>query len=182
MSGHSVHQLGNMTTQDFKKYMLYTYPGDHNSDAAEKIARTTDEVQLQNIAALETLPAYVKGVPTVACKKGEFVYTGATCLEFLTQLAAQQIRPAGGPGGFARSGGRAQAFSTGSAVDRLAAGSAVVGFAPGAGGPPTDQRADEGAISRYMARRTQATEQVVAAQKQQGQQARGGRVPAGVRG
>lgn len=79
----------NMSRSDLCEYILYTVPGETNSEQAMGIIATNirDDVWIQDIRQLNTpLPQWLNGVPTLIHKQSKRVMKGTECIAQLREL------------------------------------------------------------------------------------------------
>lgn len=70
-----------------KEFILYVKPNDKNSEMAYELAVPLfDIVHIQDIKRLETIPQFLRGVPTLVHVKKKTAYPGKLCLDHLDQL------------------------------------------------------------------------------------------------
>ena len=178
------NDLGAMSSDDFKTFVLYYHPADINSRKALDILGTDipETMMIQNITSLQELPAYVDGVPVLACKKSKTAYKGTCCLDELKKLKKETLSFAGNRSvGISSALGHAQSFST-----EGLGGSKISALNPqridfDASEEPlmlTDgKRVSDDDVSNYMARRSAMTDHVTNSIKRQN----GGKNPIGAR-
>ena len=159
---------------DFKSWILYTFPGEVNSEKAlARAQKLHSEVYVQDIRQIPSIPSFVSGVPTLIHKKENRVYTGTHAIQMLDKLAQEELQPAPVATGYNN--------NTGVSRGRTFEGAGVVPVHSHVrydqDETDEDTRLSEDALSVYMQRRDTAAD--MALQKMQARS--NGRAPGGDR-
>ena len=83
-----------MSPADFKRFVLYFAPKDHNSVMAINMAKKmSEEIWLQNVMDMPpgNRPAWLNVVPLLVENKTQLIYRGIACLEKLREVVSSNF-------------------------------------------------------------------------------------------
>ena len=144
-SSNSNIDVGKQTLAEMRAWHLFIVPGEINSQKAISASRLLNEVYQLDIRTLQTLPGFIRGVPTLYQKKEGNVFEGTQCLEILSDMARSATIPSSQMTGLQSFGDARDLIST--------SGSGVNSFDGGSSGSITEtpkEKITDDDVNTYM--------------------------------